>query len=83
MNVNVLQSVNSFMGNFGLAISSPKQMLAKVTTVALAAILLAGNLPSAEAGTCREPCLSNCVGKCPIPDVGGKCWQACFGKCCE
>ncbi|MGL5264277.1 MAG: hypothetical protein ACRDAI_06895 [Candidatus Rhabdochlamydia sp.] len=80
MNVNVLQSVNSFMGQFGLAVSSPKQILAKVTTVALAAILLAGNLPSVSAD-----CLTDCVNKCPDrridPDGYSKCAQACFSKC--
>ncbi|MGL4539907.1 MAG: hypothetical protein ACRCU0_02900 [Candidatus Rhabdochlamydia sp.] len=79
MNVNVLQSVNSFMGQFGLTVSSPKQILAKVTTVALAAILLSDKLSLAAA--CKDPVgLQNCVSNCALTDSA--CNQACFSKYC-
>ena len=79
MNVNVLQSVNSFMGQFGLAVSSPKQILAKVTTVAVAAILLSDKLSLAEAA-CKQPEYDNCWKSCPGGD-GGRCIQNCLKYC--
>lgn len=81
MNVDVLQSVNSFMGQFGLAISNKKQILAKVTAVALAAILLVGNVSLAEAGDCRQPCWDNCFSGCTSD--AQTCMRRCLSRCCE
>jgi hypothetical protein len=78
-NLNVTQSINSFIRPLGISLSSKKQMLAKVTTVALAAIFIAGNLPSVSAD-CLVDCLNKCPGQAPDPDYS-RCAQACFTKC--
>ncbi|MGL5264278.1 MAG: hypothetical protein ACRDAI_06900 [Candidatus Rhabdochlamydia sp.] len=97
MNVNVLQSANSFMGQFGLAISNKKQILAKITAVALAAILLVGNLPSASAYDCTEPEYDNCWKACDriplkcvregteecIKEIIEKCISKCIDEWCD
>ena len=86
MNVNVLQSVNSFMGHFGLAISNPKQILAKVTAVAFPVILLVNKLSLVEA-TIDNGCDMDCWVDC-IVDLGcipreQECIQKCLANCCE
>ena len=85
-NFNLTQSINSFINPMGLSLSNKKQIIAKITTVALAAIFLVGNMPSVMAmGECREPCLTNCVNNCPLTAQGvaeSTCAQQCFTNCC-
>lgn len=38
--------------------------------------------PISAFGVCDQQCLSDCTSKCPVPDPGGKCTQACMTKCC-
>ncbi|MGL4539638.1 MAG: hypothetical protein ACRCU0_01495 [Candidatus Rhabdochlamydia sp.] len=83
-NLNVTQSINSFIRPLGLSLSNKKQMLAKVTTVALAAILIFGNLSSVSAD-----CVSDCIAKCPSCCIGSLgtcppcaiCVKACYDRC--
>ncbi|MGL5263089.1 MAG: hypothetical protein ACRDAI_00695 [Candidatus Rhabdochlamydia sp.] len=83
-NLNVTQSINSFIRPLGLSLSNKKQMLAKVTTVALAAILIFGNLSSVSAD-----CVSDCIDKCPRCCSGSLgvcppcaiCVKGCYDRC--
>ncbi len=76
-NLNVTQYINSFINPLGLSLSSKKQILAKVTTVALSAILLANTLPLASACS-----LTACLNACPVsgPEYS-KCAQTCISNC--
>lgn len=83
--INLIESINCFLRPMGLSLSSQKQIIAKVTTVALAAILITSSLPSVSAD-CIESCLRRCP-RGPQGPFGGpfpaekKCANACFDRC--
>ncbi|MGL4539895.1 MAG: hypothetical protein ACRCU0_02840 [Candidatus Rhabdochlamydia sp.] len=79
VNLNITESINSFIKPLGVRLSSKEQILAKVTMVAIAAILIADNLPSASAYDCTW--FNNCIGNCPTGPLT-ECVKACFRSCC-
>ena len=80
--LNITQSINSFINPMGLSLSNTKQIIAKTTTVALAAILLIGgtfNLPLASADmTPYQQCIYDCnhsnIPNSQLP----QCFRDCF-----
>ncbi|MGL5263074.1 MAG: hypothetical protein ACRDAI_00620 [Candidatus Rhabdochlamydia sp.] len=79
INLNVTESINSFIRPLGVRLSSPEQILAKVTMVAVAAILVVGNLPSASAYDCTP--LVTCLNNCPTGRMND-CARQCIRTCC-
>ncbi|MGL4539894.1 MAG: hypothetical protein ACRCU0_02835 [Candidatus Rhabdochlamydia sp.] len=79
VNLNITESINSFIRPLRIRLSSKEQILAKVTMVAVAAILIAGNLPPISAYSCNL--LSDCFAKCPMGPIN-ECVMQCMRDCC-
>lgn len=82
--LSLSQHINSFLHPIGLRLSSKKQIFAKITTVALAAIFLVSNLHSVT-GFCGSAggdtaCLLKCLRGC---DDTPECSTDCHNKCCN
>lgn len=80
-NLNLVQSINSFMRPVGLCLSNNKQIIDKITTIAFAAIVIIGNLSLASADSSV-----NCVMTCPeLNDENANATiasiKACFDQC--
>jgi len=73
---NPAQTVNSFLKSMGLSLSSKEQVIAKVTTLALGAILVANSLPLASA---HRGCWNLCTSRCGKPQ--NPCFNECMRQC--
>lgn len=79
--VNFTQSINSFIRPLGVRLSSPEQILAKVTMIAIAAMFIADSLPSRVAAydcTWFDACTDNCRYAANF----NRCIFACLKSCC-
>ncbi|MGL4539782.1 MAG: hypothetical protein ACRCU0_02235 [Candidatus Rhabdochlamydia sp.] len=87
IHLNLSQHINYLLHPMGVTLSNKKQIFAKITTIALAAIFLVDKLHSATAKTLcdngNDFCLLKCFQRCLPPVKEPDCSMVCDAKCCK